>query len=64
MSVLVLAAACAVMTGAALQSALGFGFALVAAPLLYAAAPSPEQALGLMTVLAVTVTAGLIAVML
>jgi len=49
MSVLALAAAVAVMAGAALQSAVGFGFAVVAAPLLYAAAPSPEQAVGLMT---------------
>jgi uncharacterized protein len=55
MSVLAVAAAGAVMTGAALQSAVGFGFALVAAPLLYAAAPSPEQALGLMIVLGLEV---------
>jgi uncharacterized protein len=55
MSVLAVAAAGAVMTGAAVQSAVGFGFALVAAPLLYAAAPSPEQAVGLMLVLGLEV---------
>jgi uncharacterized protein len=55
MSVLAVAAAGAVMTGAALQSSVGFGFALVAAPLLYAAAPSPEQAVGLMIVLGLEV---------
>jgi uncharacterized protein len=50
MSLLALAAACAVVVGAALQSSVGFGFALVAAPLLFAAA-SPAQAVGLMIVL-------------
>jgi uncharacterized membrane protein YfcA len=55
MTVLAVAAAGAVMAGAALQSAVGFGFALVAAPLLYAAAPSPEQAVGLMVVLGLEV---------
>jgi uncharacterized protein len=55
MSVLAVVAAGAVMAGAALQSAVGFGFALVAAPLLYAAAPSPEQAVGLMVVLGLEV---------
>ncbi len=55
MDVLAVAAACAVMAGAALQSSVGFGFALVAAPLLYAAAPSAEQAVGLMTVLGLEV---------
>jgi uncharacterized membrane protein YfcA len=55
MTVLAVTAAAAVMAGAALQSAIGFGFALVAAPLLYAAAPSPEQAVGLMTVLGMEV---------
>ena len=55
MTVLAVAAAGAVMTGAALQSAVGFGFALVAAPLLYAAAPSPEQAVGLMVLLGLEV---------
>ena len=55
MTLLAVAAAVAVMAGAALQSAVGFGFALVAAPLLYAAAPSPEQAVGLMTLLGLEV---------
>jgi len=55
MTVLAVAAAGAVMAGAALQSAIGFGFALVAAPLLYAAAPSTEQAVGLMIVLGLEV---------
>src|SRR5829696_1668187 len=55
MTALSVAAAGAVMAGAAVQSALGFGFALVAAPLLYAAAPSPEQAVGLMIVLGLEV---------
>jgi uncharacterized protein len=56
MTVLAVAAAGAVMAGAALQSAVGFGFALVAAPLLFAAAPSPEQAVGLMTLLGLEVS--------
>ena len=55
MSALAVAAAGAVMAGAAVQSSVGFGFALVAAPLLYAAAPSPEQAVGLMIVLGLEV---------
>jgi uncharacterized membrane protein YfcA len=55
MSALTVAAAVAVMAGAAVQSSVGFGFALVAAPLLYAAAPSPEQAVGLMIVLGLEV---------
>ena len=42
------------MAGAALQSAIGFGFALVAAPLLFAAT-SPAEGVGLMIVLAVEV---------
>ena len=42
--------AVAVIAGAALQSSVGFGFALVAAPLLFAAA-SPAEAVGLMIVL-------------
>jgi len=50
MSLLTVAAACAVVIGAALQSSIGFGFALVAAPLLFAAA-SPAEAVGLMIVL-------------
>jgi uncharacterized membrane protein YfcA len=56
MSVLAVAAACAVMAGAALQSSVGFGFALVSAPLIYAAAPSAEQAVGLLTVLGLEVS--------
>src|SRR5918997_1033578 len=55
MSVLAVAAAVSVMAGAAVQSAVGFGFALVAAPLLYAAAPSPEQAVGLLILLGLEV---------
>ncbi len=50
MSLLAVAAAAAVIAGAALQASVGFGFALVAAPLLFAAA-SPAEAVGLMTVL-------------
>ena len=50
MSLLAVAAACAVVVGAALQSSIGFGFALVAAPLLFAAA-SPAEAVGLLIVL-------------
>ncbi|HKH16690.1 MAG TPA: sulfite exporter TauE/SafE family protein [Solirubrobacteraceae bacterium] len=55
MSPLAVAAACAVMAGAALQSSVGFGFALVAAPLLFAAA-SPAEAVGLMIVLGLEVS--------
>jgi uncharacterized protein len=55
MSLLALAAGVAVLTGAALQSAIGFGFALVAAPLLFAAT-SPPEAVGLMIVLALEVS--------
>ena len=55
MSLLALAAGVAVMTGAALQSSIGFGFALVAAPLLFAAT-SPPEAVGLMIVLAIEVS--------
>jgi len=54
MSLLAVAAACAVVAGAALQSSVGFGFALVAAPLLFAAA-SPAEAVGLMIVLGIEV---------
>ena len=50
MSLLAVAAACGVVAGAALQSSVGFGFALVAAPLLFAAA-SPAEAIGLLIVL-------------
>jgi uncharacterized protein len=55
MSLLAVAAACAVMAGAALQSSIGFGFALVSAPLLFAAA-SPAEAVGLMIVLGLEVS--------
>jgi uncharacterized protein len=55
MSLLAVAAGAAVMTGAALQSSTGFGFALVAAPLLFAAT-SPPEAVGLMIVLALEVS--------
>jgi uncharacterized membrane protein YfcA len=48
------AAGVAVLAGAALQSATGFGFALVSAPLLFAAA-EPEQAVGLLIVLGLVV---------
>src|SRR5918997_6112755 len=51
MSLLALAAGVAVFAGAALQSSIGFGFALVAAPLLFAAT-SPPEAVGLMILLA------------
>ena len=54
MSLVALAAGVAVAAGAALQSAVGFGFALVCAPLLYAAL-SPEEAVGLLVVLAAEV---------
>ena len=54
MSLVAVAAGVAVVSGAALQSAVGFGFALVCAPLLYAAL-SPEEAIGLMIVLALEV---------
>jgi uncharacterized protein len=55
MTLLAVAAGGAVMTGAALQSSIGFGFALVAAPLLFAAT-SPPEAVGLMLVLALEVS--------
>lgn len=47
-------AAVGVVVGAALQSATGFGFALVAAPLVFAAS-DPAEAVGLMTLLGVVV---------
>jgi len=50
MSLLAVAAGAAVMAGAALQSSIGFGFALVSAPLLFAAT-SPPEAVGLLIVL-------------
>jgi uncharacterized membrane protein YfcA len=49
-----IAAGVAVLAGAALQSATGFGFALVSAPLLFAAT-DPEQAVGLLIVLGLLV---------
>jgi uncharacterized membrane protein YfcA len=49
-----IAAGVAVLAGAALQSATGFGFALVSAPLLFAAA-EPAQAVGLLIVLGLVV---------
>jgi uncharacterized membrane protein YfcA len=51
-----LAAAAAVAAGAALQSATGFGFSIVAAPLVFAAV-EPEQAVGLLIVLGSLVNA-------
>ncbi len=48
------AAALAVLAGAGLQSAVGFGFSLVCAPLVLAAF-GPEQAVGLLTVLGLEV---------
>jgi len=49
-SALEVAAGLSVLVGAALQSATGFGFALVCAPLLFAAF-GPQEAIGLLTVL-------------
>jgi uncharacterized membrane protein YfcA len=49
-SALVVAAGAGVAAGALLQSATGFGFSLVAAPLVFAAI-EPEQAVGLLIVL-------------
>jgi hypothetical protein len=50
-----LVAAVAVAAGATLQSATGFGFSLVAAPLVFAAV-GPEKAVGLLTVLGAQVS--------
>jgi uncharacterized membrane protein YfcA len=50
MSALVVAAGASVAAGALLQSATGFGFSLIAAPLVFAAI-EPEQAVGLLIVL-------------
>jgi len=50
MSLLVAMTAAAVLTGAGLQAATGFGFGLVAAPLLFAAT-SPPEAVGLLMLL-------------
>jgi uncharacterized protein len=49
-----IAAGVAVLAGAALQSATGFGFALVSAPLLFAAA-EPGEAVGLLILLGLVV---------
>ena len=49
-----IAAGVAVLAGAALQSATGFGFALVSAPLVFAAA-EPEQAVWLLILLGLIV---------
>ena len=54
MSALDVAAAAGVLAGAVLQSAVGFGFALVCAPLLFAAL-GPRAAVGLENVLALLV---------
>jgi uncharacterized membrane protein YfcA len=50
-----LVAAAAVAAGAILQSATGFGFSLVAAPLVFAAV-GPEEAVGLLTLLGAQVS--------
>jgi uncharacterized membrane protein YfcA len=54
MSALLVAAGTGVAAGALLQSATGFGFSLVAAPLMFAAV-EPEQAVGMMIVLGLEV---------
>ena len=54
MDALDIAAGVALLAGAALQSATGFGFALVSAPLLFAAA-GPPRAVGLLIVLGLVV---------
>jgi uncharacterized membrane protein YfcA len=54
MTPLLVAAGAAVLAGAALQSATGFGFALVSAPLLFAAL-GPQEAIGTLIVLGVVV---------
>lgn len=60
MSPLFVVAAAAVMAGAALQSATGFGFALVCAPLLFAAL-GPQEAIGTLLVLGAEVNLLMIA---
>ena len=55
MNLLAVAAGVAVVAGAALQSSVGFGFALVAAPLLFAAA-SPPEAVGLLVLLGLEIS--------
>jgi uncharacterized protein len=54
MTAALLAAGFAVAAGAALQSAVGFGFALLAAPLVFAAT-SPEEAVGAMVLVGVEI---------
>ena len=54
MSAIEIAAGLGVLAGAALQAAIGFGFALVAAPLLFAATTA-ERAVGLLLALALAV---------
>jgi uncharacterized protein len=54
MTPLLVAAGAAVLAGATLQSATGFGFALVSGPLLFAAL-GPQEAIGTMLVLGVEV---------
>jgi uncharacterized protein len=54
MSLLLVAAGAAVVAGAALQSATGFGFSLVAAPMLFAAL-GPQEAVGTLLVLSTEV---------
>src|SRR5215218_7494651 len=54
MSPLLVATAVAVMAGAALQSATGFGFALLAAPLAFAAL-EPREAIGLLLLLGIEI---------
>jgi len=55
MSTLLAVAGLAIALGAALQSATGFGFALVAAPLVFAALP-PQEAIGTLLVLGTEVS--------
>ena len=55
MSGIEIAAGLAVLSGALLQSAVGFGFALVCAPLVFAAAATPEHAVWLLLVLGLEV---------
>ena len=55
MSTLLVVAGVAIALGAALQSATGFGFALVSAPLVFAALP-PQEAIGTLLVLGTEVS--------
>lgn len=54
MSLLEVAAGLSVLAGALLQSAVGFGFSLVCAPLVFAAT-TPERAIGLLMLLSIEV---------